>query len=66
MRPKWEKVAAKDNLLFALAGLTGVVIYQFSENIAINYTTASNVSVIVSQRWNQALSRQWSWLYELL
>lgn len=48
MRPKWEKIAAKDNLLFALAGLTGVVIYQFSENIAINFTTASNVSVIVS------------------
>ena len=48
LRPKWEKIEMKDNLLFALAGLSGVVIYQFTENIAINYTTASNVSVIVS------------------
>ena len=46
--PKWEKIELKDNLLFALAGLSGVVIYQFTENIAINFTTASNVSVIVS------------------
>ena len=48
MRPKWEKISLKDNIYFALAGLTGVVLYQFSENIAINFTTASNVSVIVS------------------
>ena len=48
LRPKWEKIEMKDNLLFALAGLSGVVIYQLTENIAINYTTASNVSVIVS------------------
>lgn len=48
MRPKWVKIAWKDNVFFALAGLSGVVIYQFSENIAINFTNASNVSVIVS------------------
>ena len=48
IHPKWEKIAFKDNILFALAGLTGVVVYQFAENIAINFTTASNVSVIVS------------------
>lgn len=48
IHPKFEKIAAKDNLLFALAALTGVVLYQFSENIAIHYTNASNVSVIVS------------------
>lgn len=48
MRPKWEKIKLKDNIYFALAGLTGVVLYQFSENIAINFTAASNVSVIVS------------------
>ena len=48
MRPKWEKIALRDNIFFALAGLSGVVIYQFSENIAIDYTSASNVSVIVS------------------
>jgi len=48
MRPKWEKIAFRDNLYFALAGLTGVVIYQLTENIAINFTNASNVSIIVS------------------
>lgn len=48
MRPKWEKIELKDNILYALAGLSGVVVYQFSENIAINFTNASNVSVIVS------------------
>ena len=48
MRPKWEKIRWNDNIYFALAGLSGVVIYQFSENIAIDYTSASNVSVIVS------------------
>lgn len=48
MNPKSEKIAKKDNLLFCFAGLSGVVFYQFSENIAINFTTASNVSVIVS------------------
>lgn len=46
--PKWVKIAFKDNLLFALAGLSGVVLYQLFENIAINFTNASNVSVIVS------------------
>lgn len=48
IRPKWEKIRFKDNVWFLLAALSGVVIYQFTENLAINYTTASNVSVIVS------------------
>ncbi|MBO4533332.1 MAG: DMT family transporter [Treponema sp.] len=48
IRPKWQKTERRDNILFALAGLSGVVLYQFSENIAINFTNASNVSVIVS------------------
>ena len=48
LRPKFEKIAIRDNILFALAGFTGVILYQFFENIAINYTNASNVSVIVS------------------
>lgn len=38
----------KENWLFFLAGLTGITIYQQAENIAINFTTASNVSIIVS------------------
>lgn len=33
---------------FLLAGLSGITLYQFLENIAISYTTASNVSIIVS------------------
>lgn len=33
---------------FALMGLTGVVLYQFLENVAIHFTGASNVSIIVS------------------
>ena len=48
LRPKFEKIALGDNILFALAGFTGVILYQLFENIAINYTNASNVSVIVS------------------
>lgn len=48
IHPKWEKIELKDNIYFALAGLTGVVVYQFAENTAVNFTTASNVSVIVS------------------
>ncbi|MCQ2611078.1 MAG: DMT family transporter [Treponema sp.] len=48
IHPKWINIKFKDNLFFACAGLTGVVLYQFFENIAISYTTASNVSVIVS------------------
>lgn len=38
----------KENLWFLLAGLSGITIYQQAENIAINFTTASNVSIIVS------------------
>ena len=48
IHPKFEKITAKDNILFALAALTGVVFYQLFENIAIHFTNASNVSVIVS------------------
>ena len=38
----------KENWWFFLAGLSGIAVYQQAENIAINYTTASNVSIIVS------------------
>ena len=48
IHPKFEKIALRDNILYALAALSGVVLYQLTENIAINYTNASNVSVIVS------------------
>ncbi len=48
IHPKREKFIPKDNLYFLLAGLTGVTLYQFTENVAISYTSASNVSIIVS------------------
>jgi len=48
IRPKWEKIQIRDNIWFLMAALSGVVIYQFTENMAINFTNASNVSVIVS------------------
>ncbi len=38
----------RQELTFALAGLTGVCMYFLMENIALTYTTASNASVIVS------------------
>jgi len=38
----------KEELLFALAGLCGVTLYFLLENIALTYTLASNVGIIVS------------------
>lgn len=38
----------KEELLFMGAGLCGITIYQFVENIAIYFTAANNVSIIVS------------------
>ena len=38
----------KDELIYAGAGLTGLTLYQLLENIALNYSTASNVSIIIS------------------
>ncbi len=38
----------KEELLFALAGLCGVTLYFLLESIALTYTLASNVGVIVS------------------
>ena len=38
----------KHEILFVFAGLFGVTLYQFMENMAIEYTSASNVSIIVS------------------
>ena len=48
LRPKPLHIARKDEWLFIFAGLTGVTVYQFMENVAISYTSASNVSIIVS------------------
>lgn len=38
----------KHELTFAVAGLCGVTLYYLLENIALSFTTASNVGVIVS------------------
>ena len=38
----------KQELTLAVAGLTGICLYYFLENIALTYTYASNTSVIVS------------------
>ena len=38
----------REEALVAAAGLTGVVLYFLFENIALTYTTASNVGVIVA------------------
>ena len=38
----------KQELLFAIAGLCGVTLYYLLENIALTYTAASNVGVIIS------------------
>ncbi len=38
----------RQELLMALAGLSGVTLYYLFENISLTYTTASNVGVIVS------------------
>ena len=48
IHPKFVKIEWHDNILYAFAALSGVVLYQLSENIAIHFTNASNVSVIVS------------------
>jgi drug/metabolite transporter (DMT)-like permease len=41
-------VPARDEAMFALSGLTGAALYQFAENLAIHWTNASNVSILVS------------------
>ena len=49
LRPKPLHLARRrDEFLFFCAGLTGVTVYQYMENIAISFTSASNVSIIVS------------------
>ncbi|MBP2099325.1 DMT family transporter [Enterococcus rivorum] len=42
------KTTAKQNLTFAFAGLSGVTLYFYLENIALTYSSASNIGVIVT------------------
>ena len=48
MRPKKLKTEKGQEIFFVGAGLCGVCLYYLYENIALTYTQASNVSVIVS------------------
>ena len=43
-----KKTTIKQELIFAAAGFCGITLYYLLENIALTYTTASNVGVIVS------------------
>ncbi len=49
VRPRLLKTAdRREELLFAAAGLCGVTLYYLFENVALTFTLASNVGVIVS------------------
>lgn len=48
VHPRPFRAAPRDELLFAAAGLTGAALYQLLENLAIHFTNASNVSILVS------------------
>lgn len=49
LSPKRLKTAnCKEELTFAVAGLCGICLYYLLENIALTYTLASNVGVIIS------------------
>jgi drug/metabolite transporter (DMT)-like permease len=54
-------VPARDEACFALAGVSGATLYQFLENLAIHWTNASNVSIIISAcPMLTALASQWT------
>ncbi len=48
IRPKAEKTTFKDELLFLAMGIFGCTLYFITENTALKYTLASNVSIIVA------------------
>lgn len=45
---RFKGTSLKEELCFAAAGLFGVTIYYLLENVALTYTYAANVSIIVS------------------
>lgn len=45
---RMEKTSLKEEGVFAAAGLCGICLYYLLENIALTYTLASNVGVIIS------------------
>lgn len=49
LHPKAVRLPSKKSeILFCVAGLSGITVYQFLENAALTFSAASNVSVIVS------------------
>ena len=48
LRPKKLKLTGKQELIFLLLGLSGCSVYFYTENTALIYTLASNVSIIVA------------------
>jgi drug/metabolite transporter (DMT)-like permease len=47
-RPKPVRLPLRQELVFLLLGLTGCSVYFYTENTALTYTLASNVSIIVA------------------
>lgn len=45
---RMQRMTGRQELTFAVAGLCGVCLYYLLENIALTYTMASNVGVIIS------------------
>ena len=48
LRPKKLKCSPKQELIYLLLGLSGCSVYFYTENSALTYTLASNVSIIVA------------------
>ena len=48
VRPKWIKPVIKDELGFLALGVLGDSLYSLMENVAIDLSTASNVSILVT------------------
>lgn len=49
VKPKFIKpVSFKQEGLFILASISGVSLYQYLENLSLEYTSASNVSIIIA------------------
>ena len=48
LRPRKLPLAGRQELVFLLLGLTGCSIYFYTENTALTYTLAANVSIIVA------------------
>lgn len=58
---KLKLAEKKQELVFAAAGLSGVTLYYLLENIALTYSTASNVGIIVSAAPFFTALLSWLW-----